>query len=445
MKINNIQIKNFRGYEDLNVDFKSNFNLIIGDNGSGKTAILEALTIAMGSFFLGIRNVETKGISPEDIRIATFEFSEEYQFPVEIITKGEINNTQLVWERTLNGLKNRTTSVNAKSIKDYAEMLDKSISIGKNIALPLLEYYATGRFFQEGYEKVKTESKDEKRKTIPSRFRAYDRCLEAISTHRKFQKWFRDKEISKIQKRNDDISLSLVQEVVINNLPNCKNFYFEFDPDKPQGLKVEFNDGRVLPFQNLSDGTRNFFALLSDIAYKAITLNPHLKENVLKETEGIVLIDELDLHLHPEWQKRIVESLKNTFPKIQFICTTHSPFIIQASEPNELLIIKNNNIQEYNSGVNLSIEDIAELHQKVENPQWSKKRQALYQLAPQYYEAIRNNTLTNELKEAFEKAVKPFTMDTAFFSVIKEEEILAEYLKNKNENNITNKIPTLDK
>jgi predicted ATP-binding protein involved in virulence len=433
MRIDNIHIKNFRGYEDLNVYFKSNFNLIIGDNGSGKTAILEALTIAMGSFFLGIRNVETKGISPNDIRIATFEFSEEYQFPVEIITTGNINYTQLFWERSLNGLKNRTTSVNAKSIKDYAEMLYNSISIGENMNLPLLGYYATGRLFQEGYEK--TKNSDKKKKTISSRFRAYDRCLEAISTHKKFQNWFRDKEISKIQKRNDDISLSLVQETVINNLPNCKDFYFEFDPDKPQGLKVEFEDGRILPFQNLSDGTRNFFALLSDIAYKAITLNPHLKENVLTETEGIVLIDELDLHLHPEWQKRIVDSLKNTFPKIQFICTTHSPFIIQAAEPNELLIIKDNNIRENNSGVNLSIEDIAELHQKVENPQWSKKRQTLYQLAPQYYEAIRNNTLTNELKEEFEKAVKPFTMDTAFFSVIEEEKILQEYLKNKNEGN----------
>ena len=433
MRINNIHIKNFRGYEDLNVEFKSNFNLIIGDNGSGKTAVLEALTIAMGSFFLGIRNVETKGISPNDIRIATFEYSEEYQFPVKITTKGKINNIQLVWERALNGLKNRTTSVNAKAIKDHAEMLDNSISIGENINLPLLGYYATGRLFQEGYEKINTEKNDEKRKPISSRFRAYDRCLEAISTHQKFQNWFRDKEISRIQKRTEDLSLSLVQEAVINNLPNCKNFYFEFDPDKPQGLKVEFSDGRILPFQSLSDGTRNFFALLSDIAYKAITLNPHLKENVLKETEGIVLIDELDLHLHPEWQKRIVESLKNTFPKVQFICTTHSPFIIQATEPNELLIIKNNNIRENSSGVNLSIEDIAEIHQKVENPQWSKKREALYQLAPKYYEAIKNDTLTNKLKEDFDTAVKPFTMDTALFSIIEEEKILREYLKNKNE------------
>ncbi|WP_284460673.1 AAA family ATPase [Chryseobacterium sp.] len=435
MRIDNIHIKNFRGYADLKVDFKSNFNVIIGDNGSGKTAILEALTVAMGSFFLGIRNVDAKGISSKDVRIASYEFSEEYQFPVEIKAEGRINNYKLEWERGLHGLKNRATVKGAHLIKEYAKFLDHSISNGETISLPVLVYYATGRLFNEGYEKLNLSQKEDSKKRISSRFRAYDRCLEAISTHKKFQNWFRDKEIARIQKRTEDIALRLVQKAIIDNLPDCSNFYFEFDPDKAQGLKVEFTDGRVLPFQYLSDGTRNFFALLSDIAYKAITLNPHLKENALLETEGIVLIDELDLHLHPDWQRRIVDSLKNTFPKIQFICTTHSPFIIQATEEDELLIIVNNKIRENNSGVNLSIEDIAEIHQKVENPQWSIKRQELYRLAPLYYKAIKNNSLTEELKKEFDEAVRPFTMDTAFFSVIEEEKILQEYLKNKNESN----------
>lgn len=435
MRIEKIHIRNFRGYEDLEVDFKSNFNLIIGENGSGKTALLEALTISMGSFFLGLRNIDSKGITSKDVRIASHEFSEEYQFPVVIKAEGIISNNYLSWERSLNGLNNRTTSVNAKQIKDYAEFLSNSISSGKNLNLPLLVYYSTGRLFNESYETIRKSDSNQKEKEIASRYRPYERCLEAVSTHKKFQKWFRDKEITKIQKRTEDISLNLVQDTVIRNLPNCKNFYFEFDPDKPQGLKLEFNDGRILPFSSLSDGTRNFFALLSDIAFKAVSLNPHLGENALLETEGIVLIDELDLHLHPEWQRRIVDALKRSFPKIQFICTTHSPFIIQATEENELLIIKDNNIRENNSGINLGIEDIAELHQKVENPFWSQKRQDLYKLAPLYYKAIKEDNLSEELKQKFEEAVKPFKMDTALFSVLEEEKIIREFLKNKNESN----------
>lgn len=80
-------------------------------------------------------------------------------------------------------------------------------------------------------------------------------------------------------------------------------------------------------------------ALIADIAQKAATLNPHLGENALQQTHGIVLIDELDLHLHPRWQRSVVENLRTTFPNIQFICTTHSPFLIQSLRSSEEIIM----------------------------------------------------------------------------------------------------------
>lgn len=92
MRIETVKIKNFRGYDELEVQLDPSFNLFIGDNGSGKTAILEALTVAIGSFFLGIRGANARGFHKKDIRIATFEHSEEYQFPVEIEARGVIND-----------------------------------------------------------------------------------------------------------------------------------------------------------------------------------------------------------------------------------------------------------------------------------------------------------------------------------------------------------------
>ncbi len=429
MIINNLSIKNFRGYEDINIPLHKGFNLIIGDNGSGKTAILEALTVAMGSLFLGIRNTASRHILAKDVHIKTFEDSEEFGWPVCVEAHGVVNNKDIVWKRELTSFTSKTLTIGASSIKKIGTDYDRHIRNGEQIKLPVLAYYATGRLFDEAREVKEKESKNPK---IASRLRAYNQCLRAKMTFNQFIKWFRGKELAKIQKGSTDLNLDLVKEAIINNIPNCDNIYFEFDPDKPTGLKVVFNDGRILPFTYLSDGTRNFFALIADIAYKCVTLNPYLKENALQETTGIVLIDELDLHLHPEWQRKIISGLKNTFPKIQFITSTHSPFLIQETEANQLIKLKDNTIFSISQANNLSIEDIAEEYQGVKNPQWSKKRQEMFSIAKEYYQAVKEGTDTPELKDKFDEAMKPFSRDTALYVVIEQEKIKAEYKKSLN-------------
>jgi predicted ATP-binding protein involved in virulence len=431
MKINNIKIQNFRGYESLDVDLNPNFNLIIGDNGSGKTAILEALTVAIGSFFLGIKGAISRGVYEKDIRIATFEHSEEYQFPVVVKANGIVLNQTISWLRTLEGIENRTTSKQAKSIKDLSSKIDTMVRKGEVVNLPLLIYYATGRLFDVARDNDElSKEKKRERQQISSRFRAYDRSLEAKSTHRQFQKWFRGKELARIQKGVGDINLEVVKKTIIDGVPNCVNIYYEFDTDKSQGLKVELGDGRILPFNSLSDGTRNFFAIIADMAYMCLTLNPHLKEKALKETEGVVLIDELDLHLHPDWQRKIINILRDTFPKVQFVVTTHSPFLIQETGQDQLIILKDNKILKITSASNLSIEDIAEELQFVENPQWSKSRQEMFQKAKEYYKAVKEERDTPEMKAVLDEAMKPFALDTAFYAIVEQEKIIQKYNKN---------------
>jgi len=395
MRINKIILENFRGYKNLELSLNETFNLIVGENGSGKTAILEGLTIAMGSFFLGIRNVNSRGILNKDIHISTYEGSEEYVFPVKINAHGVVNNQTIAWSRTLSGLKNRTTS---------------------------------SRLFDQARENEKVSKKSN---PVASRFRAYRRCLEAKSTYNQFQKWYKGKELAKIQKGAEDIALALVKKAIIENIPGCVNIFHEFDPDKQQGLKIELSDGRILPFYALSDGTRNFFAIVADLAYKCVTLNPYLKEKALHKTEGIVLIDELDLHLHPGWQRRIIATLRNTFPCIQFIATTHSPFLIQETAKQELIILEHNKAARVGCGIHMSIEDIAEEIQKVENPQWSKSRQIMFEKAGKYYRAVKDGEDTQEMKNDLDKAMKPFALDASFYAMLEQERIKAEYKKNK--------------
>jgi predicted ATP-binding protein involved in virulence len=437
MKINHVRIKNFRGYEDLEVSLNPKFNLVIGDNGSGKTAILEALTVAIGSFFLGIRGANARGFHKKDIRIATFEHSEEYQFPVEVEAQGEINQQTISWLRTLDNShekdqkRNRATTKYANSIKKIALRMDNAVRKGESLNLPLLVYYATGRLFDVARDTEELSKIKQEKMQISSRFRAYDRSLEAKSTHKKFQNWFRGKEIARIQKGGNDINLEVVKSTIIKSLPGCVNIYHEFDPDKPQGLKIELEDGRILPFNSLSDGTRNFFAIIADMAYMCITLNPHLKERALEETEGVVLVDELDLHLHPEWQRKIITVLRDTFPKVQFIATTHSPFLIQETGEGQLIILKNSKVHKITSAANLSIEDIAEELQYVDNPQWGKLRQEMFEKAREYYKAVKEGKDTPEMKAELDEAMKPFSIDTAFYSILEQERIKEEYKKNK--------------
>lgn len=431
MKITKLHLENFRGYKSLDLPLDSKFNLIIGDNGSGKTALLEALTVAIGSFFLGITNVNSRSIYRRDIRIETFKHNEEYQIPVKVEASGIIGDREITWFRELLGMKNRTTTVDTEQIKRISKDYEVRVRNGKEVNLPLIAYYSTGRLFDNARNKEEDDSENSSKLIIASRFRGYDRCLEAKSTYKKFQSWFIGKEKSKLSRKIEDVNFNVVKNAIVNNLPDCKDIYFEFDKDKPQGIKVELIDGRILPFNALSDGTRNFLAIIADMAHKCVTLNPHLKEEALSATKGIVLIDELDLHLHPEWQRKIVSVLRTTFPEIQFIASTHSPFLIQETGIDQLIVLKNNEVSKITSGANLSIEDIAEDLQDVINPQWSNSRQEMFEVATEYYKAVKEGKDTPEMKRKLDESMKPFALDTAFYAIIEQEKIIQDYKKNK--------------
>ena len=111
------------------------------------------------------------------------------------------------------------------------------------------------------------------------------------------------------------------------------------------------NDGlqMKIPLSRMSDGYRNTISLIADIAYRMETLNPQLGTDVLKDTSGVVLIDEIDLHLHPAWQQRILSDLQEIFPKVQFIVTTHAPAVISSVKSENLVILKDYEVVDANS------------------------------------------------------------------------------------------------
>jgi len=142
----------------------------------------------------------------------------------------------------------------------------------------------------------------------------------------------------------------------INNccLEDCQSVYYDLQQDR---LVATLADKHSRPVNLLSDGQRTILAMTADIAYRAAVLNPHLGERAILETPGIVLIDEIDLHLHPNWQRKIINNLRTSFPLIQFMVTTHSPTIVQSLQPGEVINLNDYNIGEY---YDKSVEDILE-------------------------------------------------------------------------------------
>jgi len=178
--------------------------------------------------------------------------------------------------------------------------------------------------------------------------------LEAASGEKMLMRWLKTMEMAAIQRQVPMKVLEGLRTAVKNCLEDCQSVYYDLQQDR---LVATLADKHSRPVNLLSDGQRTILAMTADIAYRAAVLNPHLGERAILETPGIVLIDEIDLHLHPNWQRKIINNLRTSFPLIQFMVTTHSPTIVQSLQPGEVINLNDYNIGEY---YDKSVEDILE-------------------------------------------------------------------------------------
>jgi predicted ATP-binding protein involved in virulence len=154
---------------------------------------------------------------------------------------------------------------------------------------------------------------------------------------------------------------------------------------KSEELVVDIKGQGAQPYRNLSDGQRNMLAMIGDLAIKATQLNPQFGDRALEETPGIVLIDELDLHLHPKWQRRVIEDLRRIFPKVQFVASTHSPFLIQTARDGELIALGKD---VKNSHVGRGVEEVAEHIMGVNMPETSPRYREMIDVAKEYFRLL---------------------------------------------------------
>jgi predicted ATP-binding protein involved in virulence len=425
MKINKLRLTNFRCFEEYELTFADRFTLLIGDNGSGKTAVLDALSLAISEFLKGfLEQKDLRSISDDDTHYKSFlmgqtPIKERGKDKLIINVEGIVNKEHLCWKYAP-----KMFHVNVERILIASELLAEKITSPETL-LPLLAHYDTSRLWKKtGNEEVETISPD-------SRLSGYRNCLNTGLDLKQLFSWFKTQELAALQKNERRHVLEAVREAIVCMIPDAKKVWWDVDWDE---ILIEATiQGKVqtIPFHLLSDGYRNMIGMVADIAYRMATLNPQLEADVIKQTEGIVLIDEIDLHLHPKWQKQVVERLLNTFPKVQFVASSHSPFIIQSLYHRDDCLLWD---LEANAPVTVdskSIEDIAENQQGVEIPQQSQRFLDMEKAAEAYYTALKQIPPANEdekqrLRQRLDELLLPYSDDPAFQAFLKMERLALE-------------------
>ena len=339
MKIKHLKIKSFRGIGDLTIEFDANQpTVFIGVNGVGKSSILDYLANLL-SWFFGLIEVDPEFpvktganydhspvwfFSPKDIKNGAKEIQGEISFSIDGIDE-DIN-----W--SLEYIDN--TSGKAPQIELVADETRSKWKEDSKFDIPLAVYYPVNRSVLD----VPLEIEDN---SFFKQVDAYEGALSGVRINfDRFFQWFRIIEDAENEERRDNIEYRDRQlEAVRNAISSLLgNDFKDLRVRRKDGLRMTVKKGdEELIVEQLSDGEKSLLALAGDLARRLAIAKPSLPDPL--QGSAVVLIDEIEQHLHPAWQRQVISSLTKTFPNCQFIITTHSPQVISKVQPESIYIL----------------------------------------------------------------------------------------------------------
>ena len=422
MRINSIDIRYFRGFSEKHFDFAPKMNVILGNNTAGKTTLLHAVQIALGAYFQAMtllpkerpyrRNFKDEDHvrrysdanksflrSPEKPYIET-----SASFFISNINKNgrnEVIEHTIRWFRNSNNISRKSAG---ELMDDVAIMEKKRISsdaTGINTIFPIILSFGSNRLEKNYRAAQKTKMKESGIE------KAYKCALEENVDFKSAFDWIykydknlaKDKEVA----GTDTAFLEAVKEAI----PAMKHIEIDTKNNEFTALIQMASDPepKWLTYDMMSDGFKSMTNIVAEIAYRCVELNGFLGADAIRKTPGVVLIDELDLFLHPSWQRHILTDLQNAFPLIQFIVTTHSPFIAQSVEGTNIITLdgKKTDIPPTNRG----IEEIVACEMGMEGLLRSKVYRDKQDLAERYFNLVKagaeGEAETEEVRHQLEK------------------------------------------
>jgi predicted ATP-binding protein involved in virulence len=366
MKLRSLHLRDYRCFADTSIHLEEDVTVLVGINGAGKTAILDAIACALGQILAKIPGIPPDAIHDlvhDDIRVIDKSRSADH-----VRLTSEFQN-QITFARYLNVLdkKPRTDPAPASgyvTLHQHIEALFNRVVAGEDASLPVFAYFGTDRASGEPPERRRNF------KTQFHRFDAYENALERAAHFKTWFEWFaalereymeevtaffKDPEVDNWVQDGlkhsapprpiprESKGLKAVQHALKEVLEGISSPRVRSSPLRMVVKKALTDETSVeLSLNQLSDGYRSMLAMVMDFSRRLVQANPHL-ENPL-DAEAILLIDEIELHLHPKWQQTVIPSLRRAFPNTQLILTTHSPQVLTTIDSRNIRILREDRI-----------------------------------------------------------------------------------------------------
>ena len=393
MEIQKLQLTSLGRFESLAVDFApiedypSNVTVFIGNNGAGKTSILNALATSLSWFVARLRTEKGSGTPIDELNIINnapaASISLQLCDDIQANSKAAASSYQWTLVKTRKGRK----SDRASNLSELSKLVDKyrqQLTEHDGASLPLIAYYPVERsvldiplkirnkhnfeqidgydsalnqgvdfrrFFEWFREREDIENEEESRRFDEFIANDFDEFIEVDSLIDNYEKRLNENDVTNIEflmkefkniKKAVDLIKKAENEYQDKQLNAVRNAITAFMPDlsnirvqrKPRLHMAVDKHGQSLNVLQLSQGEKSLMALVGDIARRLAMMNPELDDPL--QGDGIILIDEVDMHLHPSWQRNLVQRFTDTFPKCQIVLTTHSPLVI--SDQKDILV-----------------------------------------------------------------------------------------------------------
>jgi predicted ATP-binding protein involved in virulence len=340
MKVTKLNLTNFRDAQALSIELNPKLNVFVGVNGSGKSTVLDAIAIMLSwavsrisgeGRLLIVESDITNGKSTSSIQLSCETEGETIEWKLFKVRKGHAASEG---------------KSNLQELNDYAKRIQSNISeTSEKVNLPLFVYYPVNRAVVEIPLKIRGKHRFDL-------LAAYDSALRSGANFRTFFEWFREREDleneilrsrsqptlfeldTPVEGQFPDSQLEAVRRALEKFLPDFSNLTVRRSPLRMEVTK----NGKRLTVNQLSGGELILIAMIGDLARRMAIANPDSTKPL--EGSGIVLIDEIDLHLHPKWHRMIVPKLLEVFPNCQFIISTHSPHVITHVHPESLFLLE---------------------------------------------------------------------------------------------------------